>query len=155
MAAGGRGSNEHRAGHFDAEMVALGLSELKPASGSVMFIENVSNLVCPALSDLGEHKRVAILSVTKGDDKPLKYPHMFRAAHLMLLNKIDLLDTWTSTPGRSLTRNRSTQTSKYCEFPRGSAQLCPNGKSGSRGIKRKPAPRYSSDVLFPHRVPDL
>jgi hydrogenase nickel incorporation protein HypB len=59
--------------------------------GSVLFIENVGNLVCPALFDLGETRRVAILSVTEGDDKPLKYPHMFRAAGLMLLNKTDLL----------------------------------------------------------------
>jgi hydrogenase nickel incorporation protein HypB len=77
--------------HLDAEMLARGLSELKPAAGSVLFIENVGNLVCPALFDLGEARRVAILSVTEGDDKPLKYPHMFRAADLMLLNKIDLL----------------------------------------------------------------
>jgi hydrogenase nickel incorporation protein HypB len=94
MAAGARAVqiNTGRGCHLDAEMVARGLSELKPASGSVLFIENVGNLVCPALFDLGEHKRVAILSVTEGDDKPLKYPHMFRAAHLMLLNKIDLLE---------------------------------------------------------------
>jgi hydrogenase nickel incorporation protein HypB len=77
--------------HLDAEMLARGLVELKPSAGSVLFIENVGNLVCPALFDLGEAKRVAILSVTEGDDKPLKYPHMFRAADLMLLNKIDLL----------------------------------------------------------------
>jgi hydrogenase nickel incorporation protein HypB len=76
--------------HLDADMLARGIGELKPASGSVLFIENVGNLVCPALFDLGEARRVAILSVTEGDDKPLKYPHMFRAAHLMLLNKIDL-----------------------------------------------------------------
>ena len=54
-------------------------------------IENVGNLVCPALFDLGERAKVVILSVTEGDDKPLKYPHMFRAADLMILNKIDLL----------------------------------------------------------------
>jgi hydrogenase nickel incorporation protein HypB len=77
--------------HLDAEMLARGLAELKPKAGSVLFIENVGNLVCPALFDLGEAKRVAILSVTEGDDKPAKYPHMFRAADLMLLNKIDLL----------------------------------------------------------------
>jgi hydrogenase nickel incorporation protein HypB len=76
--------------HLDAGMLARGIGELKPASGSILFIENVGNLVCPALFDLGEARRVAILSVTEGDDKPLKYPHMFRAAHLMLLNKIDL-----------------------------------------------------------------
>jgi len=77
--------------HLDAEMVARGLAMLKPEFGSLLLIENVGNLVCPALFDLGEHKRVAILSVTEGDDKPLKYPHMFRAADLLLLNKIDLL----------------------------------------------------------------
>jgi hydrogenase nickel incorporation protein HypB len=78
--------------HLDAEMVARGLGELKPGLGALLLIENVGNLVCPALFDLGESKRVAILSVTEGDDKPLKYPHMFRAADLMILNKTDLLD---------------------------------------------------------------
>ena len=58
---------------------------------SLLFVENVGNLVCPALFDLGEWAKVVILSVTKGEDKPLKYPHMFRAAQLMLLNKVDLL----------------------------------------------------------------
>jgi hydrogenase nickel incorporation protein HypB len=53
-------------------------------------IENVGNLVCPALFDLGEHAKVLVASVTEGDDKPLKYPHMFRAAHVVLLSKIDL-----------------------------------------------------------------
>ena len=77
--------------HLDAEMVARGLGLLKPDVGSLLFIENVGNLVCPALFDLGEARRVAILSVTEGDDKPLKYPHMFRAADLMLINKVDLL----------------------------------------------------------------
>jgi hydrogenase nickel incorporation protein HypB len=77
--------------HLDAEMVARGLGTLKPGLGALLFIENVGNLVCPALFDLGEAKRVAILSVTEGDDKPLKYPHMFRAADLLLLNKTDLL----------------------------------------------------------------
>ncbi|MBL29113.1 MAG: hydrogenase accessory protein HypB [Rhodospirillaceae bacterium] len=78
--------------HLDAAMVAEGLATLKPTFGSVLFIENVGNLVCPALFDLGERRRVAILSVTEGDDKPIKYPHMFRAADLLLLNKIDLLE---------------------------------------------------------------
>ena len=58
---------------------------------SLRFVENVGNLVCPALFDLGERAKVVILSVTEGEDKPLKYPHMFRAAQLMLLNKVDLL----------------------------------------------------------------
>ena len=77
--------------HLEAEMVARGLKELRPASGSVLMIENVGNLVCPALFDLGERAKVIVLSVTEGEDKPLKYPHMFRAAAVMLLNKIDLL----------------------------------------------------------------
>jgi hydrogenase nickel incorporation protein HypB len=77
--------------HLDAEMLAHGLERLNPALGSVLLIENVGNLVCPALFDLGEHCKVVIASVTEGDDKPLKYPHMFRASELLLLNKIDLL----------------------------------------------------------------
>ena len=77
--------------HLEADMVARGLQELKPTAGSVVMIENVGNLVCPALFDLGERAKVVILSVTEGEDKPLKYPHMFRAAEIMILNKIDLL----------------------------------------------------------------
>jgi hydrogenase nickel incorporation protein HypB len=77
--------------HLDADMIAHALAELKPAFGSVLMIENVGNLVCPALFDLGESAKVAILSVTEGDDKPIKYPHMFRAASLLVINKIDLL----------------------------------------------------------------
>jgi hydrogenase nickel incorporation protein HypB len=77
--------------HLEADMVAQGLKSLRPATGSVVLIENVGNLVCPALFDLGERAKVAILSVTEGDDKPLKYPHMFRAAEIVILNKIDLL----------------------------------------------------------------
>jgi hydrogenase nickel incorporation protein HypB len=77
--------------HLEADMVARGVSELKPKAGSVLLIENVGNLVCPALFDLGERAKIVILSVTEGEDKPLKYPHMFRAADVMILNKIDLL----------------------------------------------------------------
>ena len=77
--------------HLDADMLARGLAQLKPPPGSVVMIENVGNLVCPALFDLGERAKVVILSVTEGEDKPVKYPHMFKAAELMLLNKIDLL----------------------------------------------------------------
>ncbi|WP_269935601.1 hydrogenase nickel incorporation protein HypB [Serratia liquefaciens] len=77
--------------HLDAQMVheAAQRLELKPCS--LLFIENVGNLVCPASFDLGERHKVAVLSVTEGEDKPLKYPHMFAAARLMLLNKVDLL----------------------------------------------------------------
>lgn len=77
--------------HLEADMVARGLTQLKPGVGSVVMIENVGNLVCPALFDLGERAKVVILSVTEGEDKPLKYPHMFRAAEVMILNKGDLL----------------------------------------------------------------
>jgi hydrogenase nickel incorporation protein HypB len=77
--------------HLDADMLARGVRTLDPSAGSVVFIENVGNLVCPALFDLGEAARVVIMSVTEGADKPLKYPHMFRSADLLLLNKMDLL----------------------------------------------------------------
>jgi hydrogenase nickel incorporation protein HypB len=77
--------------HLDAHQVAHALDELRPPRRSLLFIENVGNLVCPALFDLGERTRVVIASVTEGDDKPAKYPHMFRAAEVLVLNKIDLL----------------------------------------------------------------
>lgn len=77
--------------HLDAEMLERGLATLAPQPGSVMFVENVGNLVCPALFDLGETRRAVVMSVTEGADKPLKYPHMFRAGRVVLLNKIDLL----------------------------------------------------------------
>ena len=77
--------------HLDAHMVGHALDELAPADGSLLLIENVGNLVCPAAFDLGEAHKVVILSVTEGDDKPLKYPDMFHAADLMLVNKVDLL----------------------------------------------------------------
>lgn len=77
--------------HLDAHMVGHALDKLPLARGMVLFIENVGNLVCPAAFDLGEAAKVAILSVTEGEDKPLKYPDMFRAARLLLINKIDLL----------------------------------------------------------------
>jgi hydrogenase nickel incorporation protein HypB len=77
--------------HLDAEMVARGLRSLDPPGGSIVAIENVGNLVCPALFDLGEAAKVVLASVTEGADKPLKYPHMFRQADLVLLNKTDLL----------------------------------------------------------------
>jgi hydrogenase nickel incorporation protein HypB len=77
--------------HLDAAMTARALQQLDPQAGSVVMIENVGNLVCPALFDLGEKAKVVIVSVTEGDDKPIKYPHMFRASEVMVLNKIDLL----------------------------------------------------------------
>ena len=77
--------------HLDAHMVGHALESLDPKEGGLLLIENVGNLVCPAAFDLGEAHKVVILSVTEGEDKPLKYPDMFRAADLMLLSKVDLL----------------------------------------------------------------
>ena len=77
--------------HLDAHMVGHAMSRLGLKDDSLLMIENVGNLVCPAAFDLGEAHKVVILSVTEGEDKPIKYPDMFRAASVMLLNKIDLL----------------------------------------------------------------
>lgn len=77
--------------HLDAHMVGQALPKIPLPDESLLFIENVGNLVCPSAFDLGEAYKVAILSVTEGEDKPLKYPDMFQAARLMLLNKCDLL----------------------------------------------------------------
>ena len=88
--------------HLDAHMVSHALSELPVAKGSLLFIENVGNLVCPAAFDLGEAHKVVVLSVTEGEDKPLKYPEMFAASDLMLLNKSDLLPHVEFDVGRCL-----------------------------------------------------
>ena len=77
--------------HLDAHMVARAVETLAPEDDSVLFVENVGNLVCPAAFDLGEAHKVVIISTTEGEDKPLKYPDMFAASDLMLINKIDLL----------------------------------------------------------------
>jgi hydrogenase nickel incorporation protein HypB len=77
--------------HLDAGMVARGLVALDPPPGALLVVENVGNLVCPALFDLGEDVRVVVMSVPEGDEKPLKYPHMFATADLVLLTKTDLL----------------------------------------------------------------
>ena len=77
--------------HLDAAMIERALEVLDPEPESILFIENVGNLVCPAEFDLGEAHKVALLSVTEGEDKPLKYPDMFRAADLVLITKVDLL----------------------------------------------------------------
>jgi len=77
--------------HLDANMIQLALKKMEVTAGSVLFIENVGNLVCPAMFDLGEQKRVVVISVTEGDDKPLKYPYMFQSSHLCIINKTDLL----------------------------------------------------------------
>jgi len=83
--------NTGKSCHLDAHHVGHAIEEINPEKNSLLFIENVGNLVCPALFDLGEKAKVVILSVTEGDDKPLKYPYMFAESSLMIINKIDLL----------------------------------------------------------------
>jgi hydrogenase nickel incorporation protein HypB len=83
--------NTGAGGHLDASMLDRALDELDPAPKTLLFVENVGNLVCPALFDLGESGKVVIISVTEGTDKPLKYPYMFAAADLVVINKLDLL----------------------------------------------------------------
>jgi len=77
--------------HLEADMVMRGLSELRPPARSVVMIENVGNLVCPASYDLGEEAKIVLLSVTEGEDKPLKYPSIFHKSSLLILTKVDLL----------------------------------------------------------------
>lgn len=77
--------------HLEADMIKTALESLEPEDNSILFIENVGNLVCPAAFDLGEDCKVVVLSVTEGEDKPIKYPDMFKASKVMLLNKVDLL----------------------------------------------------------------
>ncbi|HEX5201772.1 hydrogenase nickel incorporation protein HypB [Paractinoplanes rhizophilus] len=77
--------------HLDAAMLRDAVDRLAPGRGTLLFVENVGNLVCPALFDLGERGRVVVISVTEGTDKPLKYPYMFAAADLVVVNKVDLL----------------------------------------------------------------
>ncbi|MDR2624975.1 MAG: hydrogenase nickel incorporation protein HypB [Zoogloeaceae bacterium] len=87
--------------HLDAHMIGHALEKLPPPEGGILFIENVGNLVCPAAFDLGEAAKVAILSVTEGEDKPLKYPDIFHAARLLLINKTDLLPYVTFDPEKA------------------------------------------------------
>jgi len=98
--------NTGRGCHLDAAMVQTALGRLAPSEESVLMIENVGNLVCPAGFDLGETHKVLVLSVTEGEDKPLKYPDMFHAASLMLLNKVDLLPHLTFDVERCLANAR-------------------------------------------------
>lgn len=78
--------------HLEADMIADAVDQLNPEPGSILMIENVGNLVCPSMFDLGERMKVAVISTTEGEDKPLKYPHMFRAAEVVLINKIDIAE---------------------------------------------------------------
>lgn len=77
--------------HLDAQMIGEAIDQLDPEQGSLLFVENVGNLVCPAAFDLGESAKVVVIAVTEGDDKPSKYPQMFACADLLIVNKVDLL----------------------------------------------------------------
>ncbi|WP_254892373.1 hydrogenase nickel incorporation protein HypB [Roseovarius sp. A-2] len=76
--------------HLEADMIASAVKSLDPAAGTILMIENVGNLVCPAMFDLGEKMKIAVISTTEGEDKPTKYPHMFRAVDWVVINKMDL-----------------------------------------------------------------
>lgn len=99
--------NTGRGCHLDAHMVGHAMNSLPLERGSLLFIENVGNLVCPAGFDLGEAQTITILSVTEGDDKPLKYPDAFAAAQTMVLSKIDLLPHVDFDPGRCIGHARA------------------------------------------------
>jgi hydrogenase nickel incorporation protein HypB len=86
--------------HLDAHMIEHALDHLAPQPASIVFVENVGNLVCPALFDLGERAKVVVMSVTEGEDKPIKYPHVFRAASALVLTKADLLPHLDVDPAR-------------------------------------------------------
>jgi len=77
--------------HLDAEMIWEAVQKLNPSEDSILLIENIGNLVCPAMFDLGEDKRIVIMSVTEGEDKPIKYPDMFASSQLCIINKVDLM----------------------------------------------------------------
>jgi len=77
--------------HLEADMVHKAVLKLQPKENSILVIENVGNLVCPSMFDLGESKRVVIISVTEGEDKPIKYPNMFHTSDICIINKTDLL----------------------------------------------------------------
>jgi len=77
--------------HLESDMIYDAVIQLNPVNDSILMIENVGNLVCPSMFDLGEQKRVVIISITEGEDKPIKYPDMFHSADICIINKIDLL----------------------------------------------------------------
>lgn len=95
--------------HLDVSLVQRGLAQLPETTFDVLFIENVGNLVCPASHDLGEHLRVVLLSVPEGDDKPGKYPKMFRTSHALLITKTDLLPYVPFSPAAAIADARLVQ----------------------------------------------
>lgn len=127
--------------HLDAAMVAAGLEALSPAPGGVVLIDNVGSLVCPALFDLGERAKIVLLSVTEGEDKPLRYPHVFRAASLCVLTKMDLLPHLDFAVGRCLDHLRAVNPKLTClrVSVRRPATVELVGQ-WVRGLMRQPAP---------------
>ena len=95
--------------HLDIALVHRGLAKLPSQTFDILFIENVGNLVCPASHDLGEHLRVVLLSVPEGDDKPGKYPKMFRSSHALVITKTDLLPWVPFSPEAAFTDARNIQ----------------------------------------------
>jgi|SRR5215469_3540439 len=124
---------------LDAAMVARGLCDLTPKAGSIVLIENVGNLVCPALFDPGERAKVVLFSVTGGEDKPLKYPDMFRAARVIVINKIDLLPhvdfRWKQ---RLRMCGQSIRTHRFCSYLSALGKACPLGMPGLRAKRPQP-----------------
>ncbi|MDH6309561.1 hydrogenase nickel incorporation protein HypB [Dysgonomonas sp. PFB1-18] len=101
--------------HLEADMIKQALQKLNPDDNALVFIENVGNLVCPAMYDLGEDKKVVIISTTEGDDKPLKYPYMFQEADICVINKIDLAP-YLDTDINKLRENALKVNHKLCFF---------------------------------------
>ena len=136
--------------HLDAHMVGHGVDAFDLAATDILMIENVGNLVCPASFDLGEDHKVAVLSVTEGEDKPLKYPHMFRAADLLLINKIDLLphlrfDSKSARPSPARSTRASKSSSSPARAAKGWRPGMPGCAAGSRPKRSPPAqPQPSS-----------
>jgi hydrogenase nickel incorporation protein HypB len=123
-----------RAATSTGHMVGHAMQRLQPKDESLFLIENVGNLVCPAAFDLGEHHKVAILSVTEGEDKPLKYPDMFAAADVMLLNKCDLLPylEFDADLAESQRPSRQSQPDHLPRLPPPAAPAWMPGWSGSK-----------------------
>lgn len=105
--------------HLEADMIHRAAHQLEPLQDHLLFVENVGNLVCPALFDLGEQAKVVLLSVTEGDDQPLKYPHMFEAADLMIITKLDLLPPCGFLAGSLYAGGSSYQTGSAVPVPVG------------------------------------
>ena len=130
--------------HLEADMVARGVQELQPSAGSLLLIENVGNLVCPALFDLGEHGKVIVLSVAEGEDKPLKYPHMFQAAEVMIVNKIDLAPHVDFDVETAIANARKANPSiEEIGCRRGPRKVCSLGTSGCATIQGAPFARLT------------